>query len=109
MSEAKLRAMLKKPLAIHPDYLGIIVDADDAKVASCLQGIHDFDVERAEQLVHESNCHDALLAACLEMHRTLTSPSRIVLDSTRLELAPWLPMLKAAISAAQPEPAKEAT
>ena len=41
-----------------------------------------------------------LLAACEEMHRTLTSPSREMLDSTREEMGPWLPMLEAAIEKA---------
>jgi hypothetical protein len=41
-----------------------------------------------------------LLAACEEVHRSLTSPSRELLDSTRRELEPWLPMITAAIAKA---------
>jgi hypothetical protein len=44
-----------------------------------------------------------LLAACDEMLRTLVSPSRQLLESTRKELAPWLPMLRAAVAKAKGE------
>lgn len=42
-----------------------------------------------------------LLEACREMLRTLTAPSRQLLDTTRQELAPWIPMLRAAIAKAE--------
>lgn len=45
-----------------------------------------------------------LREACWEMHRTLTSPSRILLDSTRRELEPWIPMLTAALAATEETP-----
>lgn len=41
-----------------------------------------------------------LLEACEEMLRTLVSPSRELLHSTRKELEPWLPMLRADIAKA---------
>lgn len=47
---------------------------------------------------------DALLAACREMHRSLTSPTRILLDSTRQEMAPWLPMLNEVLAACEEQP-----
>ena len=47
---------------------------------------------------------DALLAACREMHRSLTSPTRILLDSTRREMAPWLPMLNEVLALTEETP-----
>jgi hypothetical protein len=44
---------------------------------------------------------DELIAVCEEMDRTLTCPSRQLLDSTRRELAPWLPQIRAALKRAQ--------
>ncbi len=45
-----------------------------------------------------------LLAACEEMLRTLTAPSRELCDITRKELGPWLTMLRTAISIAKGTP-----
>lgn len=38
-----------------------------------------------------------------EMHRTMTCPSRELLDSTRRELKPWIPMLRTALAACRKE------
>ena len=42
-----------------------------------------------------------LLAACEEMLRTLTCPSRQLADITRAELRPWLPMLQEVVAKAK--------
>jgi hypothetical protein len=45
-----------------------------------------------------------LLAACEEMLRTLTAPSRKLSTVTRRELDPWVSMLRAAVVKAKGEP-----
>lgn len=42
-----------------------------------------------------------MLAALEEIHRTLTSTSRVMSDVTRQEISPWLPMIEAAIEKAK--------
>ena len=42
-----------------------------------------------------------LLKTCKKMHRTLTSRSRRLLDSTRKELEPWILMLEKEIAKAE--------
>lgn len=44
-----------------------------------------------------------LVAACEEMLRTLTAPSRKLSDVTRSELQPWIPMIQQALQQARGE------
>lgn len=45
-----------------------------------------------------------LLAACEELQRILTSPSRIICDVTQREMLPYLPQVEAAIRKAKGTP-----
>lgn len=78
------------------------------------QGEHDWHQKLAEdkfemamqivklggQLDAERARADAMRSALEEMERTLTSPSRQLLDSTRRELEPWLLLIQAALASA---------
>lgn len=57
----------------------------------------------AAEAQHRMATWQGLRDAVDEMHRTMTSPSRELYTVTRKDLAPWLPMLRAALAAADGE------
>lgn len=82
----------------HSDHFSIVVLDPDPMGDQGVQGKTREDAyANAAFIVRAANAHYGLLEACEEMKRTLTAPSRQLLPSTREELAPWLPMLDAAI------------
>ena len=85
------------PWKLCKDGKNIYCEEKDICITNCNHP--DFEEAKAnyEFIVTACNSHYELLETCKEVLRALTSPSRQILDSTRKEMEPLIPLLISSI------------